>query len=206
MKDKKRLFPWHILAFLPMLLLLQACPEDKPARDEEAEKIAADPDYKAKDFLRREYMDVYYYWRDDVKSRNATLKPYDYEISDFFDEMLYKDDRWSWMCDKDYYVSDETGVITGTWGVSVAQAVKFYGDYSIRIRYIHPGSPLEPYGVTRGALLRKIDGRSVEDDETGFPKEKLQYFQENFYKSPQTFTFRLMVCFSSLYVLLSEAR
>ena len=183
---------WLMLALLPLLAILQGCPanDDPPEIDEEARKIAADPDYKAKDFLRKEYMDVYYYWRDQVKSHNATLKPYDYDIYDFFDEMLYQKDRWSWMCDKEYYVSTETGVYTGTWGVSLDQAVEL-GDYSIYIRYIYPGSPFEQYGVTRGAKITYINGVNVMDDETGFTREKLNYFNENYNKSPQTFTFRL---------------
>ena len=180
-----------LLAALPLLFVLQACPDTPDPDEEERSKIAADPDYEAKSFLRSQYMDVYYYWRDEVVDRNAALKPYDYEIYDFFDEMLYRDDRWSWMCDKETYVSDETGVISGTWGVSLAQAVEYYGDYSIRVRYIYPGSPLEPFGVTRGAVLTHIDGRSIEDDDEGFTQEKLTIFNENYYTSPQTFTFRL---------------
>ena len=85
------------LLAVPMLLMLQGCPDDPG--DEEAEKIKNDPDYPAKSFLRSQYMDIYYYWRDEVKDRNAALKPYDYNIYDFFDEMLYSEDRWSWMCE-----------------------------------------------------------------------------------------------------------
>ncbi|MBR5100535.1 MAG: hypothetical protein IKX34_04445 [Bacteroidales bacterium] len=181
-------------ALLPLLLLLQACPSEiEPQDDEEKAKIAADADYKAKTFLRSQYMDVYYWWRDDVKDRNATLKPYDYDMYDFFDAMLYKDDRWSWMCDKEYYISDETGVISGTWGISLGQAVEYYKDYGLRVRYIYPGSPFEKYGVTRGAVLTHINGQNVEDrTDSPFTNEKLKIYQNNFFTSPQTFTFRLI--------------
>lgn len=175
-------------ALAAILLMAQGCPYVDP----EQEKIDNDPDYAAKDFLRSQYMDVFYYWRDKVIDQNATLKPYEYDIYDFFDKMLYSRDHWSWMCDKEDYISEETGVITGTWGVNLGQAIKYYQDYTIRIRYIYPGSPFEKYGITRGAALTKIDGKSVEDDAEGFTKEKLNYFQQNFYKSPQTFTFRLL--------------
>jgi C-terminal processing protease CtpA/Prc len=112
---------------------------------------------------------------------------------DFFDALLHKDDRWSWMCDKEYYVADETGVITGTWGVSLGQAVEYYHDYGLRVRYIYPGSPFEQYGVTRGAVLTHINGQNVEDlPNSPFTNEKLKIYQENFYKSPQKFTFRLV--------------
>jgi len=182
---------WMPLALAAVMMVAPGCP-DNPENDEEKAKIAADPDYAAKSFLRSQYMDVYYYWRDQVKDRNAVLKPYDYDIYDFFDKMLYEKDRWSWMMDKEEYISDETGVVTGTWGVNLAQAVEYYGDYSIRVRYIYPGSPLERFGITRGAVLTRIDGKNVEHDETGFTSEKLRIFNENFYKSPQTFTFRLV--------------
>ena len=176
------------MAVFAIVLSVCAC---GPITDEEQEKIDADPDYAAKSFLRSQYMDVYYYWRDEVKDSNATLKPYDYDIYDFFDKMLYREDRWSWMCDKEEYISDETGVITGTWGISLGQAVEYYGDYNLRVRYVWPGSPLERFGVTRGAQLTHIAGVSVSEDDTGFTQEKLKYFQENYYKSPQTLTFRL---------------
>ena len=182
----------QVMLLLPMLLLFQAC-HPNPEDDEEKAKIAADVDYEAKSFLRSQYMDVYYWWRDEVKDRNANLKPYDYDMYDFFDAMLHKDDRWSWMCDKEYYISDETGVISGTWGISLGQAVEYYRDYGLRVRYIYPGSPFEPYGVTRGAVLTHINGQNVEDLPTSpFTGEKLRIYQENFYKSPQTFTFRLV--------------
>ena len=187
-----------LLLFVPALFLLQACPDDPDdpvdpdPKTEEEKKIEADPEYRTKDSLRSYYMNVYYYWRDEVMARNATLKPYDYDIYAFFDKMLHDDDRWSWMCDADYYLADETGVISGTWGVSIGQAVEGYGDYGLHVRYIYPGSPLEPFGVTRGAVLTRMDGFNVEDDADGFTAEKARYFNNNFYsKTTQTFTFRL---------------
>ncbi|MBQ6073935.1 MAG: hypothetical protein IJK90_08510 [Bacteroidales bacterium] len=191
MKVKYHTRIWLLLLSLPLLAIVQGCPDD-PVKDEEQEKIKADPDYDAKTFLRSQYMDVYYYWRDDVKDRNATLKPYAYDIYEFFDKMLYKEDRWSWMCDKEEFISSETGVVSGTWGVSLAQAHEYYNDFGIRVRYIYPGSPLEPYGVTRGAVLTRIGGQNVEDDEEGFTTAKLNIFNEQYRKSPQTFTFRLL--------------
>ena len=175
-------------AFLLLLPLGGCDPIDK----EEKAKIEADVDYEAKSFLRTQYMDVYYWWRDEVIARNATLKPYNYDIYDFFDAMLATEDLWSWMCDKKTYVADETGVISGTWGVSLGQAVEYYHDYGLRVRYIYPGSPFERYGVTRGAVLTRINGQNVEDDEEGFTNAKLKISQDQYFKSPQTFTFRLV--------------
>ena len=190
MKVKKYARFLLLLCWLPALFLLQACPD--PLEKEEQAKIKDDPDYKAKDSLRSYYMDVFYYWRDEVMTRNAALKPYDYSIEDFFKKMLYSKDRWSWMCSREDFIADETGIVSETWGVSIGQAIEGYGDYGLHIRYIYPGSPFESHGVTRGAVLTKMDGFSVEDDDQGFSKEKANYFNENFYsKKTQTFTFRL---------------
>ena len=192
MKERILTLTVKLAALAFVLLLAQGCPWVDPEEQEEKRKIAEDPDYEAKAFLRSQYMDIFYYWRDDVIDRNAQLKPYNYPIEEFFDKMLYDRDRWSWMCDKEEYISDETGVIQGTWGVSLGQATEYYRDYGIRVRYIYPGSPFEKYGVTRGAVMTKIDGKNIEDDEEGFTQEKLKIFNENYPKSPQTFTFRLM--------------
>ena len=191
MKERILTLTVKLAALAFVLLLAQGCPRVNPEEEEEQRKIAADPEYAAKDFLRSQYMDVFYYWRDQVMDRNATLKPYDYPIEDFFDKMLYSGDRWSWMCDKEEYVSGETGVIQGTWGVSLGQAIEYYNDYGIRVRYIYPGSPFEKYGVTRGAIMTEIAGKNIADDEEGFTKEKLNIFNENYNKTPQSFKFRL---------------
>lgn len=184
MKVNKIILVLAVLAAFPALLMLQGCPRVEPDTQD-------DPDAAAKQYLRKNCMDVYYYWRDDVLDRNAKLNASTYNIYDYFEALLYNQDRWSWMCDKEYYVSEETGVVSGTWGVSLGQAVEYYGDYNLRVRYVYPGSPFEPFGVTRGAVLTHINGQSMEDDENGFTNEKLKIYQEQYFMSPQTFTFRL---------------
>ena len=181
-KNTVRLFLFP--AVLCSLLLLQGCPQMDPDDPN-------DPDAAAKRYLRTQCMDVFYYWRSDVIDRNAGIDPSSLGIYDYFDAMLYEEDRWSWMCDKESYVAGETGVYSGTWGVSMGQAWEYYGDYSLRVRYVYPGSPLERYGVTRGAELRRIGGHDVVFDEGGFTAEKAGYYQEGIVQPVQTFTFRL---------------
>ena len=183
MKVKRYLRSLLLLLWLPAIFVFQACPDNYNGNDD---------DLDAKVFLRQQYMNVYYYWRDQVLARNTTIDPGRYDIEDYFDELLYSRDRWSWMCDRDEYIADETGVVSGTWGVSIGQAIEGYRDYGLHVRYIHPGSPLERFGVTRGAVLTRMDGFNVEDDDEGFTSEKADYFNKNFYsKTTQTFTFRL---------------
>ena len=187
MKNKKT---YYLLFLFPLLLGLGGCNKisKEPVNPVDPD-IEKDTDYLAKTYLRREYMNTYYYWYQDVITRNASLQPQKYgTINDFFNAMLYSEDRWSWMCDKDTYITTETGVYKGSWGVSWAQAAADYDDYSIRVRYIYPGSPFEKYGVTRGARLSAIGGKDITEP---FTQEKLAIFNEEIDKTTNSFTFRL---------------
>lgn len=188
----------HLIIAISTLLMLAACAvscEKKPTPEElEQQRIAAlieaDQDYDTKIFLRKEYMDVYYYWYKDVKQHNATLMPYEYEdIYDWFNALLYKKDRWSWMQDAKSYLDHESGTISGTWGISFTQPSDYFNDYGIYVSYIYPGSPLEKYGVTRGAQLRALAGIEIGDRID--TQAKLDAVNKHYYDSPNTFTFRL---------------
>ena len=184
MKAKFRTVLFLLLTVAPAALVLQGCPQIGTEDPD-------DPESGAKRYLLTQYMNVYYYWRDEVIGRNAGIDASAFDIYTYFDALLHPDDRWSWMSARDDYVSHETGVYSGSWGVSMGQPYEYYGNYGIRVRYVHPGSPLARYGITRGAELRQIDGFNVAFDENGFGQEKLAYYRAHFNESPQTFTFRL---------------
>ncbi len=164
---------------------------DDPQQKEE-EKTTDDSNAEAtkiNKYIRSNIMDVYYYWSDQVKSTNSKVDASSYDVETFFDKMLYSKDRWSWMTDKDSYMQQQTGVYTGTWGVSFSQAAKYYGSYAIRIAYMYPGSPFEQFGVTRGAMLKAINGYDISEP---FTQSKLTIFRDEILKTTQTFTFRLV--------------
>ncbi len=187
MKNNKTYF---LLFFLLVVLATGGCNKvsKEPVNPIDPD-IEKDVDYMAKSYLRREYMNTYYYWYQDVITRNAALEPQKYEtIYDFFKALLYSGDHWSWMCDKEAYITSETGVYKGSWGVSWGQAAADYDDYAIRVRYIYPGSPFEKHGVTRGARLSAIGGKDISEP---FTQEKLAIFNEEIDKTTNEFTFRL---------------
>ena len=101
---RKKIFFLFILAFAV------GCNKSDYPTDPVPDPGRQDEEYISKVYLRSICMDIYYYWYKEVKSRNALLDPDKYSITDFFDEMLYEKDRWSWMCDGDYYRSMQTGV------------------------------------------------------------------------------------------------
>lgn len=167
------------------LLATGACKKNTPI-------VFEDPDTETNRYLRSEYMDVYYYWNEEVMERNAAVNPASYPVEQFFDKMLYSKDRWSWMTTGEQYMASETGEMKGTWGVGLSQPSDYFGDFTVRVSYIYPGSPFEPFGVTRGAALVRIGGHDIEDRKgSPFDSEKLQIFQTEYAKSSNSFTFRL---------------
>ena len=178
--NRKILFNTLAIIFATLLLSSSSC---KDPVNPEPPPETKDPDYFAKVFLRREYMDVYYYWYKDVKSTNAKLDPLKYDIYEFFDEMLYVKDRWSWMTDKESYLKSEEGTVTGTYGASISQPIKYYGDYDVKVRLVYPNSPFAKEGVTRGWTLTAIGGTATME------LIRAGKFNSEYNKSPQQFTF-----------------
>ena len=186
----KRLYRFIMPAVAVVLAVAAFAPGCGPDVDPQKGKTdttsttTPDPDLIAKRFLRQEYMNVYYYWYKDVIEANSKLNVRDYDIYSFFDKMLYSKDRWSWMCDSEYYLESETGVVSGTYGASITQPYEYHEDYDIKVRYVYPGSPFAEKGVTRGWTLTHINGKATMD------LIRSDNFSSEYNKSPQTFTFK----------------
>ena len=175
--------------FSPVITII-SCTDEKeeiveqkdPNEEEREKKMAANRYYMKKYF--EEYF-PYYFWYDDVLER---VRGYKYEsyatIQEYFYATLFKEDRWSWMMTADEYLSSEAGEQTGTYGVSLGQAIEYYNDYNIRIRYIYPGSPFEQYGVKRGWTLTHLDSVPVMNLVAS------GRFNKALYKDNQLFTFK----------------
>lgn len=125
-------------------------------------------------------MSEIYYW-------NETAPYPDYlnydDIYKFFEASLVKQDRWSWMTDGETYTAGETGVYT-SYGVSLGQAVEYYKDYTVYVRYVYKDSPFDKAGVTRGWAIEKINGVAVTTLVTNGT------FNTEFNKDGNTFTFK----------------
>ncbi len=185
MKRKSNLFISAVLVVLAAALFAPACgPEIDPGNNgKDTTPVVTDPDAGAKMFLRNEYMNVYYYWYKDVYEANNKLTLRDYDIYTLFDKMLYRKDRWSWMCDKDYYIGSETGEVSGTFGASITQPVEYHDDFDIKVRFVYPGSPFAENGVTRGWTLTHIAGKPTME------LIRQGTFSDMYSMATQTFTF-----------------
>lgn len=188
---KKFLVLLGITLLICPLFTLNSCSKDEIETNEgeqvdpkeaEIQKILAANRF----YMKKYYEDYfpYYFWYDDVNSKVSKFKYENYStINEYFHATLFKDDRWSWMMTAQEYLESETGEQTGTYGVSLGQEVEYYHDYSIRVRYIWPGSPLEEHGVTRGWTLTHLDSVPVMDYVASGK------FNKALYKENQLFTF-----------------
>ncbi len=166
----KRLI-FKVLMIPVMLLTFTACPQDPDFGTES----------HAKKYLKDEYMDVYYYWNDEINKKANPNLP----IEEYFNALLYAKDRWSWMMDNSGLVTMQTGVVTGSFGMSVAQSVEYYGDYDILVRYVIKDGPADKAGIERGWVITHLGGVETM---TLIREGKIN---DELSKSPQKYTFRL---------------
>ena len=153
------------------------------AKQAERDKIIAANRY----YMSRYYEDYfpYYFWYDDMEKKVKSLSYTSFAtIQEYFRANLFKEDRWSWMMTAKEFLESESGEQTGTYGVSLGQAIEYYNDYNIRVRYIWPGSPFEEHGVKRGWALTHMDSIPV----MNFVREGT--FEYEFSKANQRFTFK----------------
>lgn len=136
-------------------------------------------DYEAKSYVHAVLGSIYY-WYDKIPD-GVSMK--DNDIFDYFDASLYSQDRWSWMCNIEDWNSSETGIYT-SYGASLSQPVEYFGDYDIKVRLVHPGSPFDKVGITRGWTLTHINGTPVME------LVKAEKFSSEYSKSPNQFTFK----------------
>lgn len=191
---KYRLSFFGLAASIILVFVFTSCRDEKSDEESQNEEQQDSQDLEREKMLKtnRYYMKryfedyfPYYFWHDDVYSKVSEISYESYRtIQEYFNATLFKEDRWSWMMTAEEYISSESGEQTGTYGVSLGQAIEYYNDYAIRVRYIYPGSPFEQYGVTRGWTLTHLDSVPVMDYVASGK------FNKAFYKKNQLFTFK----------------
>jgi C-terminal processing protease CtpA/Prc len=139
----------------------------------------------AKKFIH-EQLQYYYYWNTELP-QNVSYTTHT-SIEDFFNDLLVKKDRWSWMETGEEYAAEEQGASYGTYGASLAQPLEYYRDYDVKVRYVFPGSPFDKAGVKRGWTILYINGKSK--DELVNSGQFNDVFFNPPTSKPQTFVFR----------------
>ncbi len=171
MKNNPRKASLLILAIISLTINISCEKNNGAAKDEPT---------KTKTYLFGLMNDVYYWYKDIPKGIKASGVN---SIYDYFDTLLVPQDRWSWMMSGSDYLSSEAGVYQ-TYGASFSQAVDYYNDYGVRVRYIFDNSPLSEKGVKRGYELTHLNGTPVMD------LIKAETFNSTLSHVTNTFTFK----------------
>lgn len=124
--------------------------------------------------------DIYYWYKESPKNVSHSTSP---DVFDFFDKHLVSQDRWSWMMTGEEYLNDNAG-ISMSYGVSYAQAIEYLKDYSIRVCYVFPNTPMSENGVKRGWELTHLNNTPVMNLVTN------KTFSSELSKATNTFTFK----------------
>lgn len=147
------------VVYLTICIISFACgPDSKLTPEQKAAE-------KSLSYLKDDLMSFYYYWNTFVPDVKYTWET---DIYEYFYKLLWTGDRWSWMMDGQEYVSMESGVMSGTYGASMAQPwsdpTGYYAeDGNVVVRFVYPNSPFANAGVRRGWTIAAIDGKSTMD-------------------------------------------
>ncbi|NCB19500.1 MAG: hypothetical protein EOM61_07770 [Bacteroidia bacterium] len=152
----RKLFPIVLLSLFTAALTISCTKEDKP-EPEKPEPEAPDPLGVVKKYAYDLMNDIYYWYKDVPKNINP--KPIN-TIQAYFDTLMVPVDRWSWMMTGQEYLSSESGIVE-TYGMSISQPIDYYNDYGVRVRYVHPSSPMADNNIKRGYQLTHLNGTSV---------------------------------------------
>lgn len=125
---------------------------DEEGRISEAEQMRRKAIETSLKYLKDDVFGQYYYWYREMRDVPYTYKT---DIYDFFDDLLVKQDRWSWMMDGKEYIADEAGIVYGTYGVNLHQPLVDKNDYNVYVRLVYPGGPFDQAGVKRGWMIKK---------------------------------------------------
>ncbi|MFA5713287.1 MAG: S41 family peptidase [Bacteroidales bacterium] len=152
---KNRVKRGSILLLLLLTIFAGSCKKEAPSQ---GGGRTPDPFGVIKEYILY-LMNNIYYWNNEVP-QNINPKSFN-SVEGYFDALLAPVDHWSWMMTGEEYLSSETGIVK-SYGASFGQAVDYYNDYKVRVRFVHPNSPFANNGVKRGYIISKINGVPVE--------------------------------------------
>ena len=161
-----------VVAFIALSVSLTSCSKSGEGSKTETDSL------QVKTFIDQ-MMRQFYYWADQMPS---SVNKKGNSVEDYFNSLLVRKDRWSWMMNGETYNAMETGITT-SYGFHISQPIDYFGDYDVYITYVDKNSPLGKAGVTRGWRLAKMNGTDVE---TLIRNDR---FYDEIYKPSNKFTF-----------------
>jgi len=143
-----------LLILLGGLFFLTSCPgdEEDPLISEEIRMINT---------WIWEGMNEVYLWEEYLPDMDPDLQP---DPEKFFYDLLYEEDRDSWIVDDYAALKEMFAGIQMTTGMSARPGLISDTRVISIVEYVTPGSPAADAGIKRGDIIHAIDGRSLTVD------------------------------------------
>jgi C-terminal processing protease CtpA/Prc len=147
---KLRAVTYKLFIPLALFVVLQACDKNDPT--------PVSPNDHVNSWIY-ENMQFWYYWRSQLpKTPDKSLEP-----EPFFESLLSKDDRFSWIQE------NFTDLVNSLHGVSKEAGFEFAlyreaqdnNNVIAQILYVKPDSPAAAAGLKRGDIINKINGTQI---------------------------------------------
>lgn len=156
-------------------LLLSGCREDDPItkntstgsrENTELKAEATTTTQKVNSFIKAAMTDVYL-WYNYLPTIDTK---YETDSKAYFEKLLYKDDKWSYITDN---VSEWENSLNGieksygyslTFGRFVDASGASTGNYFAIVEYVYPNTPAQRAGFERGSIITQINGSNITKD------------------------------------------
>lgn len=164
-----------VTPILLIALLFSGCRKDDPLTDTTSTGSRGNTEVKAEanattqkvnGFIKAAMTDVYL-WYNYLPTIDTK---YETDSKAYFEKLLYKDDKWSYITDN---VSEWENSLNGieksygyslTFGRFVDASGASTGNYFAIVEYVYPNTPAQRAGFERGSIITQINGSNITKD------------------------------------------
>ena len=156
MRNKK--LEWFLLLMAGVCIFFSSCERETNLDPEsiELKKPVTGNTLKVNTFIH-DYSKELYFWTSTVNWTKMDPK-YEPNSFDFFEKLIYKDDRWSMLTDDAQGFYNVVDGISTSFGYELIWARFSNSTLFAVVLYVYPGTPAEQAGLKRGDFLVSING------------------------------------------------
>lgn len=139
-----------------LIFLITGC-----SKDDVLESDVPELTQKANLFVK-DGMEIFYFWNDKLPDINYKFEK---NTIDYFDKLLYEDDKWSFISDDAQSLLNSLEGIEKSFGWSLAFGT-FSGTGNVLavVEYVYPFTPAAEAGIKRGDIIVKMNNADITKD------------------------------------------